>query len=78
MSIFLQLTGLAIGIACVVGTALGFLIKLIVEHGASVEATSDGALAASIIRAMDDIQRGNVVPFASFRDEISRKTRQFA
>lgn len=76
MSVFLQLTGLAIGIASVVGTALGFLIKLIVEHGASE--ASDSALAASIIRAMNDIQKGNVVPFASFRDEISRKTRQFA
>jgi hypothetical protein len=78
MSIFLQLTGLALGIACVVGTALGFLIKLIVEHGASEKATSDGALAASIVRAMNDIKSGNVVPFASFRDEISRKSRQFA
>jgi hypothetical protein len=61
-----------------VGTALGFLIKLIVEHGASEKATSDGALAASIVRAMNDIKSGNVVPFASFRDEISRKSRQFA
>jgi hypothetical protein len=78
MSVFLQLGGLAIGIACVVGTALGFLIKLIVEQEDSVTATSDKTLAASIIRALDDIHRGNVVPFARFRDEILRKTRQFA
>jgi hypothetical protein len=78
MSIFFQLAGLAIGVACVVGTSLGFLIKLIVERGDSVGATSDRALAVSITRALNDIHRGNVVPFASFQDEISRKTRQFA
>jgi len=75
---FLKLVALAIGIACLVGTGLGFLVKLIVERGESAGAASDGALAVSIIRSMNDIRRGNVVPFANLREEISRKTKQFA
>ncbi len=75
---FLKLAGLAVGIACLVGTGLGFLVKSIVERGESAAAASEEALAASIIRSMNDIRRGNVVPFANLREEISRKTKQFA
>jgi hypothetical protein len=66
---FLKLAALAVGISVLVGTALGYLVKYIVEQGGTTDA---------IKSALEDIRQERVVMLDDFARDAYSKNRQTA
>jgi hypothetical protein len=69
---FLKLSAVTIGIACLVGTGLGLLVKLIVEPKKSSRSVMLVEDTLALGRSLDDLQNKKVVPFADVNALLKR------
>lgn len=71
MAEFLKLTVLSLLAAAFVGTGLGFLVKLIVDHDASSGRVE--SLEEAVNRSLRELHEGKIIPIANLPDEIARR-----